>query len=140
MKRPQRMPFLLDMACLVVVGVNLPFAVYGYLLFGSNTQGMWVGVSECVGACVCVIGYFLSLPHSDLAILHFPPFPRLPSSLPSFPSFLSLGYVFENLPGGWFNDTVRLLLSLELTLTFPIVFKPASEVAEEILHNFMTVQ
>ena len=131
MKRPQRMPFLLDMACLVVVGVNLPFAVYGYLLFGSNTQGMWVGVSECVGACVCVIGYFLSLPHSALAILCFPPF---------FSSLLSLGYVFENLPGGWFNDTVRLLLSLELTLTFPIVFKPASEVAEEILHNFMTVQ
>ena len=90
MKRPQRMPFLLDMACLVVVGVNLPFAVYGYLLFGSNTQGMWVGVSECVGACVCVIGYFLSLPHSALAILRFPPFPRLPSSLPSFPSFLPL--------------------------------------------------
>ena len=42
MKRPQRMPFLLDMACLVVVGVNLPFAVYGYLLFGSNTQGVGV--------------------------------------------------------------------------------------------------
>ena len=50
MKRPQRMPFLLDMACLVVVGVNLPFAVYGYLLFGKNTQGVCV----CVCVCVCV--------------------------------------------------------------------------------------
>lgn len=90
----------------------------------------------CEGVCggVCVIGYFLSLSHSVLAIPRFPPF------LPSSPPSLSLGYVFENLPGGWFNDTVRLLLSLELTLTFPIVFKPASEVAEEILHNFLTVQ
>ena len=83
----------------------------------------------------------LSLPfpfcfsHSSLSFL----LPLLPS-LPSFLFSLSLGYVFENLPGGWFNDTVRLLLSLELTLTFPIVFKPASEVAEEILHNFLTVQ
>ena len=53
---------------------------------------------------------------------------------------LSSGYVFENLPGGWFNDIVRVFLSLELTLTFPIVFKPATEVAEEILQNFLMVR
>ena len=111
-----------------------------------------------VGVCVC--DRLLSLPfpfcfsHSSLSsllpllpslpsFLSFPPFlPSSPPSLSSLPllSSFSLGYVFENLPGGWFNDTVRLLLSLELTLTFPIVFKPASEVAEEILHNFLTVQ
>lgn len=85
MKRPQRMPYVLDAAAVVVVGVNLPFALYGYLLFGSGTQG----------------------------------------------------YIFENLPGGVFNDIVRVFLSLELTLTFPIVFKPASEVAEEIFYNSM---
>ena len=51
----------------------------------------------------------------------------------------TVGYVFENLPGGIFNDIVRLFLSLELTLTFPIVFKPASEVMEEILQNVMLV-
>ncbi len=33
------MPKVLDMAALVVVGINLPFAIYGYLLFGANTQG-----------------------------------------------------------------------------------------------------
>lgn len=33
------MPAVLDLAALVVVGVNLPFAVYGYLLFGAETQG-----------------------------------------------------------------------------------------------------
>lgn len=33
------MPAILDSAALVVVGINLPFAVYGYLLFGTNTQG-----------------------------------------------------------------------------------------------------
>lgn len=52
---------------------------------------------------------------------------------------LTAGYVFENLPGGVFNDTVRLFLSLELTLTFPIVFKPASEVMEEIWQNMLMV-
>ena len=93
-----------------------------------------------MGVCVC--DRLLSLPfpfcfrHSSLSSL----LPLLPPFLPSSPPSLSLGYVFENLPGGWFNDTVRLLLSLELTLTFPIVFKPASEVAEEILHNFLMVQ
>ena len=35
---------------------------------------------------------------------------------------------------------MRVFLSLELTLTFPIVFKPASEVAEEIFYNFMMVR
>lgn len=85
MKRPKNMPLVLDFAALVVVGLNIPFAVYGYLLFGNITQG----------------------------------------------------YIFENLPGGLFNDIVRLFLSLELTLTFPIVFKPASDVMEEIWYNFL---
>ena len=49
------------------------------------------------------------------------------------------GYIFENLPAGTFNDIVRLFLSLELTLTFPIVFKPASDVMEEIWYNFLMV-
>ena len=40
MKRPKNMPLVLDFAALVVVGLNLPFAVYGYLLFGSATQGI----------------------------------------------------------------------------------------------------
>ena len=39
MKKPRSMPTILDFAALMVVGVNLPFALYGYLLFGSNTQG-----------------------------------------------------------------------------------------------------
>ena len=39
MKNPKRMPYVLDMACLVVIGVNLPFALYGYFLFGPQTQG-----------------------------------------------------------------------------------------------------
>ena len=50
------------------------------------------------------------------------------------------GYVFENLPGGVFYDLVRVFLSVELTLTFPIVFKPASDVAEEIWYNFLMVR
>ena len=49
------------------------------------------------------------------------------------------GYVFENLPNGTFNDIVRLFLSIELSLTFPIVFKPASDVAEEIWYNICMV-
>ena len=79
MKKPQQMRNVLDAACITVVCVNLPFALYGYLLFGNNVQG----------------------------------------------------YCFENMPGGTFENIVRLMLSLELTLTFPIVFKPASEVVEE---------
>ena len=47
--------------------------------------------------------------------------------------------MFENLPGGVFYDLVRVFLSVELTLTFPIVFKPASDVAEEIWFNFLMV-
>ena len=39
MKRPKNMPIVLDFAALVVVGLNIPFAVYGYLLFGEATQG-----------------------------------------------------------------------------------------------------
>lgn len=39
MKRPRNMPLVLDAAALVVVGLNLPFAVYGYLLFGEATKG-----------------------------------------------------------------------------------------------------
>ena len=49
------------------------------------------------------------------------------------------GYIFENLPGGTFNNIVRLFLSMELTLTFPIVFKPASDVMEEIWYHFQMV-
>lgn len=79
MKKPQQMRDVLDAACVIVVSVNLPFALYGYLLFGNQVEG----------------------------------------------------YCFENMPGGTFENIVRLMLSLELTLTFPIVFKPASEVIEE---------
>ena len=43
------------------------------------------------------------------------------------------------LPCGWFIDIVHVFLSLKLTLTLLIVFKPAAEVAEEILHNFLMV-
>ena len=49
------------------------------------------------------------------------------------------GYVFENIPGGVFENVVRLFLSLELSLTFPIVIKPATDVMEEIWWNFLTV-
>ena len=49
------------------------------------------------------------------------------------------GYIFENIPGGVFNDIVRVCLSLELTLTFPIVFKPASDVMEEIIQEILFV-
>ena len=44
-----------------------------------------------------------------------------------------------NMPGGTFNDIIRLFLSLELTLTFPLVLKPASEVAEEIMAGVLKV-
>lgn len=49
------------------------------------------------------------------------------------------GYVFSNLPGNWFNTIVRLFLSIELTLTFPIVIKPATDVMEEIVKNILMV-
>jgi len=52
---------------------------------------------------------------------------------------LCVGYIFQNLPGGTFNDVVRILLSIELTLTFPIVIKPATDVMEEILKNILMV-
>ena len=39
MKHPNRMQYVLDVACVVVLAVNLPFAIYGYLLFGSATAG-----------------------------------------------------------------------------------------------------
>ena len=39
MKHPNRMQYVLDAACLIVLAVNVPFAVYGYLLFGSVTAG-----------------------------------------------------------------------------------------------------
>lgn len=79
MNKPEGMKYLIDVACFIVIAVNLPFAVYGYLLFGSEVKG----------------------------------------------------YVFENMPGTTFDNIVRLLLSIELTLTFPIVFKPATLVVEE---------
>ena len=83
MKKPQQMNYVLDAACVIVISVNLPFALYGYLLFGNQVKG----------------------------------------------------YCFENIPGGTFENIVRLMLSLELTLTFPIVFKPASEVVEEWINS-----
>ncbi len=57
-----------------------------------------------------------------------------------FFKYLCVGYIFQNLPGGTFNDVVRILLSIELTLTFPIVIKPATDVMEEILKNVLTVR
>ena len=50
------------------------------------------------------------------------------------------GYVFSNLPGNAFNTLVRAFLSLELTMTFPIVLKPASDVIEQIMKNFLLVR
>ena len=79
MKNPKRIKYLVDSACFIVLAVNLPFAVYGYLLFGNETKG----------------------------------------------------YIFENMPGTTFDNVIRLLLSVELSLTFPIVFKPATLVIEE---------
>ena len=79
MKKPEWMKYMVDATCFIVLAVNLPFAVYGYLLFGNETRG----------------------------------------------------YIFENMPGTTFDNVVRLLLSIELSLTFPIVFKPATLVVEE---------
>ena len=39
MKYPHRMQYVLDAALVIVLSVNLPFAIYGYLLFGSATKG-----------------------------------------------------------------------------------------------------
>lgn len=50
------------------------------------------------------------------------------------------GYVFSNLPGNAFNTVVRAFLSVELTFTFPIVMKPASDVMEEIVKNILMVR
>ena len=79
----------------------------------------------------------VSLLHSDLTFTGY--CSRVSSRVPpSHP-----GYVFENLPGGGslgiFYALVRVFLSIELTLTFPIVFKPAADVAEEIWYNFLMV-
>ena len=41
MKKPRRMPAVLDAACIIVIGVNLPFALYGYFLFGEKTNGTY---------------------------------------------------------------------------------------------------
>jgi hypothetical protein len=54
-------------------------------------------------------------------------------------AFFFLGYIFSNLPGNWFNTIVRLFLSVELTLTFPIVIKPATDIMEAILKNVLMV-
>lgn len=83
MKKPGHMKYLIDAACFIVIAVNLPFAVYGYLLFGNEVKG----------------------------------------------------YVFENMPGTTFDNIVRFLLSVELSLTFPIVFKPATLVVEEWMES-----
>ena len=40
MAEPRKMFFVLDMACIVVIGLNLPFALYGYFLFGQQTKGL----------------------------------------------------------------------------------------------------
>ena len=79
MKKPEWMKYLVYGACFIVLAVNLPFAVYGYLLFGNETKG----------------------------------------------------YIFENMPGTAFDNVIRLLLSIELSLTFPIVFKPVTLIVEE---------
>jgi amino acid permease len=79
MKRPSNMQYVIDAAAFIVVAVNLPFAIYGYLLFGHQVKG----------------------------------------------------YCFENLIG-LYPDIIRLTLALELTLTYPIVIKPPSDVVEEI--------
>ena len=39
MKHPNRMQYVLDAALVIVLSINLPFAIYGYLLFGSGTAG-----------------------------------------------------------------------------------------------------
>ncbi len=102
---------VLDLAALTVVVVNLPFALYGYLMFGSSTKG----ASQ---QCNFLIYIFTS----------------------PFDLYTHTGYIFENLAGGTFNDVVRILLSIELTLTFPIVIKPATDVMEEILKNILMVR
>ena len=33
------MKYLIDVACFIAFAVNLPFAVYGYLLFGDEVKG-----------------------------------------------------------------------------------------------------
>ena len=86
MTKPTQMNIVLYVAGFVVVVVNLPFAIYGYLLFGSDTKGV----------------------------------------------------IFDNLPSGIFNNIVRLMLSFELTLSFPLVFKPASQIFENYLNKLTT--
>ena len=39
MKKPKHMKYLIDLVCFIVIAVNLPFAVYGYLLFGDEVKG-----------------------------------------------------------------------------------------------------
>ena len=39
MKRPRNMQYVIDAAAFIVVAVNLPFALYGYLLFGHQVKG-----------------------------------------------------------------------------------------------------
>lgn len=39
MKRPWNMQYVVDAAAIIVVGVNLPFAIYAYLLFGEAVKG-----------------------------------------------------------------------------------------------------
>ncbi len=48
--------------------------------------------------------------------------------------------MFSDLPGNWFNTIVRLFLSIELALTFPIVIKPATDIMEEIWKNILMVK
>lgn len=79
MAKPRQMYVVLDFACLIVLLVNLPFAVYGFLMFGNKTAG----------------------------------------------------YVFCNVKQGPLLTTVQLALCLELILTFPIVFFPATQIVEE---------
>ena len=39
MSRPGNMQYVIDAAALIVVVVNLPFAIYAYLLFGNAVRG-----------------------------------------------------------------------------------------------------
>ena len=88
---------------------------------------------------ICSLGLVLkvSLLHSDLIFKgHFSLVPsRVPPSHP--------GYIFENLPGGGslgiFYDLMRVFFSIQLILTYPIVFKPATELVEKIWYNILMV-
>ena len=99
----------------------------------------WQSIYLLPYMAICSLGPVLkvSLLHSDLIFKGH--FSRVPSRVPpSHP-----GYIFENLPGGGslgiFYDLVRVFLSIQLILTYPIAFKPATEVVEKIWYNILMV-